>query len=87
MTRFLIYLSILFALSFFLFGPSVALSQAYGQEMGGTRSCDVLVNGITITFPKGYMNGRECQQLAFKLDLKDETGAHIQCVCQQGDRT
>ena len=66
----------------------IALSgAAHAQSVPPTLSCDVLVNDITITFPKGWMEFRECKALADDLDRKDKTGAHIQCICQRGVNT
>ena len=61
-----------------LSGPATA------QVMAPTLSCDVIVNGYAITWPKGWMRFQECKALAADLQRKDKTDAKIKCVCQRG---
>ena len=60
------------------------VSSGFGQIMQRSLSCDVIVNGHTITFPKGWMKLGECKKMADDLRRKDKTGANIQCVCLPG---
>ena len=83
MERFLVYIAILVALSFMLFGP---VSSAFGQGVTPTQRCDVFVNRIRITFPSNFLNQPQCFKLMLELQAKDTTGAAIECRCLEGSK-
>ncbi len=57
------------------------------QLAAPTMTCDVVVNGHTVTFPRGWLSFSGCMELKRDLQKSDQTGAKIECVCTIGNKT
>lgn len=57
------------------------------QILGGSRVCDVYVNGIRVTWPTHSLSLAECQQALEEIKSYDATEAVIECRCQSGGKT
>lgn len=80
MIRFYVYVFLLVVLSLFL------VTGAFGNPMA-SKTCDVYVNDIRITFPPAWLSEGQCDKMLRQLKTQDETDAKIECKCAIGEQT
>lgn len=49
-------------------------------------SCNLLVNGVRVSWPPLGLSERECDQIKNELRKNDQTKATIECACEIGGR-